>query len=200
MRDDYFSEHGRGRIKERMKMQEQELVRCIEKRQCLLIATTTGATPEQYIVVWDDIAQKPFLVIVEVFEYVRNIKTAYETWHFHSRKHGVMVLQSHIEKAKLRMPKKDATVDGTSEERVLQVVLIIRQAGTSTRREKLGTISNLEYTRDFGNLETYLDWYIKNSGKEIVIPKNCDVQVDLRRKNKLEILDSISIQVAPRVW
>ena len=98
------SEQGSQRIRERMKTPEQELVQRIDKRQCVLIATRAeGGTPAQYFVVWDEIAQEPFLVIVEVFRGSRSIRTVYQTRHLHSRKHGVIVRQDHIEKAVHRL-------------------------------------------------------------------------------------------------
>ncbi len=200
------SEHGSQRIRERMKTPEQELVQRIDKRQCVLIATREeGGTPAQYIVVWDEIAQEPFLVIVEVFRGSRSIRTVYQTRHLHSRKHGVIVRQDHIEKAVHRLTSgntrhqaqeekpKQETSDDTGV-RLLQIYLAIKVHGERPIRRVLEVISNTDFAQKFGTLENYLMWYLDNGSEEIPIPKHSNVWIHLRRKNKLDVLDSFCIQ------
>lgn len=201
------SEHGSARIKERMGMHEKDLIRILMNRRCILITKTLSDTPEQYIVVWDEIAQKPFLVIVEVFLYLRNIKTVYETWPYHSRRHGVMVMPSHINQAKEVVRTKDErntnkgtppnSEEGPAERRLSITITVMQRSGASVtvKRERLATISSTEFANNFGNLTSYLAWYIDNNGKgEIEIPKDSNVYLDLRRKNKQEIIESLTLQ------
>ncbi len=95
-----------------------------------------------------------------------------------------------------QVEKKDAT-DVHSKDRVLILILVIIQkedGKTIILRRNLTRILRADYQSRFGSLENplkgFLVWYLENTKDEILLPKNSSVRIDLKTKNRQEVLDS----------
>ncbi len=80
---------------------------------------------------------------------------------------------------------------------LLQIILLVipkQYPVLKPQRTILDTISNIEYDKKFGNLKTYLAWYLQNTEEFPVFPEDSTVQIYVRRKNRGKGLEVLCLQ------
>ena len=99
----------------------------------------------------------------------------------------------------MKLIERAKTSNEPSVDRMLLLVLAITQKEDGkaiTRRTNLTSISKAEYESRFSSLKEFLTWYIENTKDEISLSTNSGVRVELKTKNKKQLLDSFIIQEA----
>lgn len=92
-----LSDHSEVRIKERMLLAPEEVLVRLQKEIYDEVKTIEkDGIVYKYVVIWDDIAQKPFLLIMGKETKAWTVISVYETFKDHFRKDNAIVRLSHI--------------------------------------------------------------------------------------------------------
>lgn len=92
-----LSDHSEMRIKQRMMLSSEEVLVRLQKQIYDEVKTVEGdGFTETYVVLWDNIALRPFLLILVTSEGLTTLRTTYETYENHFRRDGAVVRLSHI--------------------------------------------------------------------------------------------------------
>ena len=188
-----FSEHALVRIGERMKLNPKQVGRKIIEGLMVEVATAASVESHKYGVLWDPVAQKPFLLVFRAEEGKWSLLTVYETFPYHSRMDNVVIKSYHINGARTLSVDYSRNLIESKRKAKRSVVfldLIVRHLNLggkpTSRRYALGKVGIEDYeTRLRSNAKLLLEDLLRpETLDKVEVPKDSLIYYEAYRKTE----------------